>query len=62
MFHRATAKEPPESFMENGHFSQSLLDDFIADEGGSQFKLINHYQVKYLVDNQKYLDPGVSCI
>lgn len=58
MFHHAGNDPPPESFIDGEHFSQALLDQFIADEGGSRFKLLNHYQVKYLVDNQRNFQPG----
>ena len=57
MFKHAGNAPPLGSFQKDGHFSQSLLDNFIAEKGGSRFKLLNHYQVKYLVDKQKKFKP-----
>jgi hypothetical protein len=39
-------------------FKQSELDDFVAKESLANFKLINHYQVKYLTAADGKFDPS----
>ncbi len=60
MFKYAGNSPPQNSFTTNGHFDQQLLDDFVDGHDSTDFKLMNHYQAKYRVnENGKFIiEPG----
>ena len=50
MFRYANNPPPRDDFRdEHGFFSQSQLDDFEAEADRTKYKLLNHYQAKFLV-------------
>jgi len=56
MFKYAGNDTPPSSFTDSdGYFSEQQLDQFISQDDRTHYKLINHFQDKFLVDeNQKF--------
>jgi hypothetical protein len=58
MFKFAGNTRPPDDFTEDGFFSQSKCDQFVEKDNKSHFKLLNHYQAKYLVENDGKFKEG----
>jgi hypothetical protein len=50
--------EPPSNFTDaNGFFSQQKVDDFANTHDHTLYKLLNHYQVRYLVSQDHKFKP-----
>jgi hypothetical protein len=61
MFKYANNPTPPDSFCDSdGHFSQESLQGFLGSQNQTLYKLVNHYQVRFVINNVgKFLLPPV---
>jgi hypothetical protein len=59
MFKYAGNPAPPNDFTDNeGYFSQAELEEFAAKKDKKLYKLLNHYQAKYLVGADEKFKSG----